>query len=60
MKILIAVSALAVLVTCIGAVAGRPVRSATTLTERHSEVFVPVEEMMGRAKNLPVESFSAF
>ena len=60
-KILVAVSAFAVLVTlCMAALASRPVGSATTRTERHSEVSVPVDEMMVGAKNLPVESFSAF
>jgi hypothetical protein len=59
-KILIAVSAFAVLVTmCIAAVASRSLGSATR-TVRNSEVSVPVEEMMVGAKNLPVESFSAF
>jgi hypothetical protein len=60
-KILLAVSAFAVLVTmCVAAVTSRPVGSASTATERHSEASLPVEEMMVGAKNLPVESFSAF
>jgi hypothetical protein len=60
-KILIAVSAFAVLAAmCIGAVASRPLGSATTRTVRNSELSVPVEEMMVGAKNLPVENFSAF
>ena len=60
-KILIAVSAFAVLVTmCIAAVANRPVGSASTRTERHWEASLPVGEMMVGAKNLPVESFSVF
>jgi hypothetical protein len=59
-KIVLAAFAFAVLVTmCIAAMASRPVGSATTRTERHS-ASVPVEEMMVGAKNLPVESFSAF
>ena len=60
-KILLAVSAFVVLVTlCIAALASRPLESAPARTERHSEVSVPVQEMMVGAKNLPVESFSAF
>lgn len=58
-KILLAVSAFAVLVT-IAAAASRHVGSATIRTERHSGASVPVEEMMAGAKDLPVQSFSAF
>jgi hypothetical protein len=60
-KIILPISAFAVLATmCVAAVASRPAGSATTLTERRSQASVPVEEMMVGAKNLPIESFSAF
>lgn len=60
-KILFAVSAFAVLVTmCVATVTSRPVGSATAQIVQHSEASVAVEEMMGGAKTLPVQSFSAY
>jgi hypothetical protein len=60
-KIFLAVSTFAVLVTmCIAAVASRHVGSATIRTQGHSAASMPVQEMMVGAKDLPVQSFSAF
>jgi hypothetical protein len=60
-KILFAVSVFAALVTmCIVTVTSRPVGSATAQTEQYPEASVPVQEMMVGAKNLPVQSFSAY
>jgi hypothetical protein len=60
-KILLAVSTFAVLVTmCIAAVASRHVGSATIRTEGHSGASMPVREMMVAAKDLPIQTFSAF